>query len=165
MVAMRNRAVILFIVSMVFLAGGCSPKHSEPPDALPISLGNNGKLASMRIRRMAEPMVAVVVYNKEDSFRHEAVQYLEIGKLPISVRNQFSAYEGLGIGETMVYLSLFERREDPEKAGNLLLKFEVLYQQEVLDVPLVSWNQEDDLDLIGRDNWLVKLSRKIMVEE
>ena len=65
----------------------------------------------------------------------------------------------------MVYLSLFERREDPEKAGNLLLKFEVLYQQEVLDVPLVSWNQEDDLDLIGRDNWLVKLSRKIMVEE
>ena len=94
----------------------------------------------------------------------EEVIYHDLFKLPISRRN-FSAYEGFGFNQTNIDVSLFKREEDPEKPGNLLLKFQVVSQLEVLDIPEVSWNQEDDLDLMTGRVWLLKLTRYRMVSE
>ena len=141
---------------------GCSRQPARPSEGLDDYLLPTN-LPSMRRERLDEPMVAVVALDATRANGLEAVHYHPLNALPLSVRGKFSSYEGFGLATALVYLSLFERRPDPDVPGNLLLKFEVLYQQEILDVPLVSWNQEDELDLLAGGNWLVKLTRHKLV--
>ena len=124
--------------------------------------------------------MAAVLLSEKGFPGKEAVIYHELSELPLSRRRDNakvimvdgkrqlvtnSAYTGFGLMDKMLYVALFRRDEDRGCPGNLLLKFEVVYGGEVVDVPQVSWNQEDDLDLIYGDGWLLKLTRHRLVAE
>ena len=61
-------------------------------------------------------------------------------------------------GEEPVRVALLKREEDAERPGNLLLKFAVAADGEVLELPEVSWNRRDEALLAAGESWLVKLA-------
>ena len=141
---------------------GCS-KSASSPEPAPKELFASFATSQVREVRLEQPSLAFVLRGAKPS-NMEQVHYRDVFKLPKSGKH-LRAYEGVGASGIDVSVSLFRREEDPEKPGHLLLKFEVVVNQEVLDVPEVSWNQEDDLDLIAGRNWLLKLTRHQMVAE
>ena len=54
-------------------------------------------------------------------------------------------------------VALLNRVEDTENPGNLLLKFAVAAEGEVIDIPEISWNRRDEVLLAAGESWLAKL--------
>ena len=70
-------------------------------------------------------------------------------------------YKVLSSLNSSLAISLYKRQEDSTTPGNLLLKFEAIYNTECVDIPEVSWNQTDELILGHGEGWMVKLFQKI----
>ena len=68
------------------------------------------------------------------------------------------SWRGAGLaGEEPLRVALLSRAEDAEKPGNLLLKFAVAAEGEVIDIPEISWNRRDEVLLATGESWLAKL--------
>ena len=111
------------------------------------------------------PSVAVLFLGtREQTAGEEGTHYWNLEKLPVCGEGRGVRYSGVECDGRNVAVALFWKQEDPEVAGNLLLRFRVVCDTEVFDLPTVSWNQRDDLPLIHGDTWMAKLTAHSAME-
>ena len=153
---------VIFCCGLAVLLGGCSPKEA-PSEGTP----SEWLMPSAAVKRvrMEKPQVAVIIQDAKKGV--EPIIYVDLDELIISKKEPREElyHEGRGWGDEVVTFLLFERHEDPDVKGNIVLKFELLNRGERYDVPRVSWNQEDDMDLLYGDGWMAKLTRYRIVAD
>ena len=105
------------------------------------------------------PSVAVLFLGTgEQTAGAEGAHYWNLEKLPVCGGNRGMRYTGVECDGRKVAVALLWKQDDPESPGSLLLRFRVVCDTEIFDLPTVSWNQRDDLPLIHGDTWMAKLT-------
>lgn len=140
---------LLFFLLFTLLSSSCSRQGA----------------ASMNAHGVGPSVAVLFLGTREQTAGEEGTHYWNLEKLPVCEENLGMRYTGVECDGRNVAVALFWKQEDPEVAGNLLLRFRVVCDTEVFDLPTVSWNRRDDLPLIHGDAWMAKLTAHGAVED
>ena len=128
--------VVLPVMIMLVIGTGC---------------GSSG-VGKLKHVKLPQPSIVITRLN------HDSLENSHVFPLPLGKTLSEHGVGILRVGFADILFSVFELRPDPGREGNLLLKFEISCDNEIFDVPLVSWNQNDEFPLLHGDTWSVKLA-------
>lgn len=113
--------------------------------------------------RLSYPSLTIIPMAK--SHQGEVVAQGNLDEMPFSQYRGAVCLQGVGTDGNLVLVSLFERRDDPDIPGNLLIKLEATVNNEAFDIPQVSWNRNEEIVLATGDHWMLLLTPYKMEEE
>lgn len=138
----------MFLYFLVALFSGCSQQN-----------------AVVVKDRDSEPVVVVHFLGmKCQTIGKETTYCWSLEKFPVCEEHYGVQYLCVGCEEQNIAVALLWKQDEPESPGSLLLRFRVVHNTEVFDLPVISWNQRDNLMLIHGGTWMVKLAQNCISE-